>query len=292
MEPAINVRIDARSHRQAMDWSLVLVSQGIECTIEEDGTGRWGLVVSAQEHARARQSIDLYRAENRHWHWRQELFKPGLLFDWASLLWLVLLVTFFVLSNERPMVESAGVMDKAGLARGQWWRLFTAMWLHADVAHLASNGSIGLVLLGLTMGRYGTGAGLLAAYLAGVGGNLMDWMLAPGPRVSLGASGLLMGCLGLLAAQSLTLWHRSPRNRKLIVSGIFGGIMLFVLLGLNPGSDLLAHAGGFLTGLLLGSIFTPVTRVRQTGRRDLLAGITFGLLVMVPWAIGLGRAAR
>jgi membrane associated rhomboid family serine protease len=292
MEPA-TAKIPARSHRQAMEWSLVLVSQGIECLIERDGEGEaWELVVPAQDFSRARQSIDLYRAENRHWHWRQELFRPGLVFDWISLFWLALLLMFFWLGTSRPGFQLAGVLDTAALSHGQWWRLFTAVWLHADAAHLASNAGIGLVLLGLTMGRYGTGIGLLAAYLAGVGGNLMDWMLAPSPRESLGASGLVMGCLGLLAVQSVRLWRNSPQTRKLLVTAVFAGIMLFIFLGLNPGSDLLAHAGGFLSGLVLAGVFAPFPGLRQAGKANLLAGCTFALLVVLPWWMALPHPRR
>ena len=42
------------------------------------------------------------------------------------------------------------------------------MWLHADVGHFATNATFGLVLLGLVMGRYGTGVGLLAAHGIGL----------------------------------------------------------------------------------------------------------------------------
>ncbi len=87
-------------------------------------------------------------------------------------------------------------MDGAAVAHGQWWRLFTAIWLHADLAHLATNATIGLLLLGLAMGRYGTGAGLLAAYLAGAGGNLVAGLISLQPHRSLGASGMVIGCLG------------------------------------------------------------------------------------------------
>lgn len=288
---SVTAKIPARSHRQAMEWSLVLVSQGIECTIQQDPQGAaWELLVSSDDFPRARQSIDLYRAENRHWHWRQELFQPGLLFDWASLLWVVLVLVFYWLSRSRPGIESAGLMDTAALSRGQWWRLFTGMWLHADPAHLASNTSIGFVLLGLTLGRYGTGLGFLAVYLAGAGGNLLDWMLAPSPRHSLGASGLVMGGLGLLAAQSVFLWNHSPRARKLIITAFFAGIMLFVLFGLNPGSDLLAHGGGFVSGLVLAGVCAPFLKLRHQGKLNLIAGLAFALLIIIPWWLALTRA--
>jgi len=45
--------------------------------------------------------------------------------------------------------------------------------------HLASNLSIGFVLLGLVMGRWGTATGMLAALLAGIGGNVGNWLLQP-----------------------------------------------------------------------------------------------------------------
>ena len=111
-----------------------------------------------------------------------------------------------------------------------------------SVGHFATNATFGLVLLGLVMGRYGTGAGLLATYLAGAGGNVIAWLLFTGPYRSVGASGMVLGCLGLLAVQSFSLWRQTPHAGKYIVSGIVGGVMLFVLLGLTPGTDVLASS--------------------------------------------------
>ena len=44
--------IPTRSRKQARDWSLVLISQGIEATILHE-EGAWVLLVSPAEHARA-----------------------------------------------------------------------------------------------------------------------------------------------------------------------------------------------------------------------------------------------
>ena len=293
MEPA-TARISARSRQQAMDWSLVLVSQGIETAIDysEDGAG-WGLLIVEQDYERALTAIRQYRLENRRWLWRQEVFRPGLLFDWGSLAWVCLLVFFYWL-NTRTDLQSAGIMDSGAVLRGQWWRLFTAIWLHGDIAHLAANATIGLVLLGLAMGLYGTGAGLLAAYLAGAGGNIIAWLLSAELHRSLGSSGMVMGSLGLLAVQSFSFWRQTPRAGKYIVSGIFGGVMLFVLLGLTPGTDVLAHFGGFATGLVLGGILTLIPGVAQKAKTNLVCGLLFALLVIVPWCLALSKvvAAR
>ena len=288
MEPAI-ARIPARSRQQAMDWSLVLISQEIETTIDfsEDGAG-WGLLVAAQDHDQALGAIRQYQLENRRWPWRQEMFRPGLLFDWGSLAWVCLIAVFYSL-NTHADLHSAGLMDSAAVAHGQWWRLFTGIWLHADLGHLAANATLGVILLGLAMGRYGTGVGLLAAYLAGAGGNVIAWLLSGEPHRSLGSSGMVMGCLGLLAVQSFSLWRRTPHSAKHIVSGIVGGVLLFVLLGLTPGTDVLAHAGGFATGVLLGGLLTLTPGIAQRAGINFFSGLTFALLVIVPWWLALSR---
>ena len=221
--------------------------------------------------------------------WRREIPGAGILFDWGSLAWVFLLILFFWL-NPLADFQAAGFMDGSAVAQGQWWRLFTAIWLHADLGHLAANASIGLVLLGLAMARYGTGAGLLAAYLTGAGGNLLAWLLSSEPHHSLGASGMVLGSLGLLAVQSFSLWRQTPRAAKYIVSGIVGGVMLFVLLGLAPGTDVLAHFGGFATGLLLGSLMALIPGLAQKAGTNLVCGLLFALLVIVPWWLAFSSA--
>ncbi len=270
-----------------MDWSLVLVSQGIETTIAqpEKGAG-WGLLVAPHDCEKALDAIRQYRIENRGWPWQQQVFKPGFLFDWGSLAWVILLVFFFWLST-RLDLHSAGIMDSVRISHGQWWRLFTAIWLHADLAHLGSNATLGLVLLGLAMGRYGTGVGLLAGYLTGAGGNLAAWLVASEAHRSLGASGMVMGCLGLLAMQSFSLWKQTRHAAKYIYSGIFAGVMLFVLFGLAPGTDVMAHFGGFVSGLLLGAALIRMPGLTQSAAANLLSGLGFTLLVIVPWWLGL-----
>ena len=319
-------RIPARSRREAMDWSLVLLSQGIEPVIDcTEDTAAWGLIVSAEDYESAQAAIHLYELENRRWPWRRELFRPGFLFDWGSLAWVALLV-FFYWTDNRTDLRSTGIMSSVAVSHYEWWRLFTAIWLHADLAHLAGNAVIGFVLLGLTMARYGTGVGLLTAYLAGAGGNMVVWLLSPGPHLSLGASGMVTGALGLLAMQSPAL-HRMGNGRvraepsdgstgrrvllrrdgaaangelpqgkgsksvlypsRRFVTGVLAGTLLFVLLGLAPGTDVLAHAGGFVSGIILGGLLKLVPLSAQKARLNLLGGLVFVLLVVWPWWLAL-----
>ena len=286
MEPVgfESARIPARSQRQALDWSLVLLSQEIECAIDYSELG-WALVVPYHDYERALATLRQYQIENRHWPWRQ-MIHQDILFDWASLAWVGLLILFFVLDGKGVDLKEAGMMDSVAVSHGQWWRLCTAIFLHADLGHLASNAGFGLVFLGLVMGVYGTGTGLLAAFLTGVGGNALTWIIDPAHR-SLGASGMVMGCLGLLAAQSIWLWRENPKAFRLTVSSVAAGLMLFLLLGSDPKTDVLAHFGGFASGVLLGSLLSALKKQSLNQTSNLIAGATFTVLVVVSWCLAL-----
>ena len=181
-------------------------------------------------------------------------------------------------------------MDGAALAQGDWWRLFTATWLHADLGHIAMNAVFGFLFLGLVMGRYGPGVGLLAAYLAGVGGNIIAWLVYDETYRGLGASGVVMGALGLLAIQSVVhLKRRNTNTFRLFASGLLAGVLLFVFLGVSPGTDVVAHLGGFITGLLFGSLLAIAPRLTHRPRVNLAAGILFAALVILPWWWGFNH---
>src|SRR5438309_507896 len=92
--------IAARSKQQALDWSLVLLSQGIENTIDrgmEDG--RWRLLVDGNDSQRAIQALRQYRTENRAPVWVRALPWTDLVFDWRSLAWFLLLTVIFFLGQ-------------------------------------------------------------------------------------------------------------------------------------------------------------------------------------------------
>lgn len=282
-----------------MDWGLVLASQGLEPTLEPPNEAEgWALSISFHEHQKALEAIRLYEQENRRWPWRREFISPGLLFDWGSLAWVVLLCLFFW-AAPRMDLAAVGVMDNLAISRGQWWRLFTAIWLHADAAHLAGNATIGFLLLGLTMARFGTGAGLLAAYLSGAMGNCIVWLLSSKVRLGLGASGMVLACLGLLAIYSAapalrsTALRRQPSSpsnpalSKQLLGGVAAAAMLFVLLGASPGTDVFTHASSFASGIALGALTLRVPRSPQQAGFNIFCGLSFVILVVLPWWLAL-----
>jgi rhomboid protease GluP len=146
---------------------------------------------------------------------------------------------------------------------GEWWRVFTALFLHANLLHLGMNGA-GLWLFGSAvekaMGRWRF---LLVFLLAGALGNLLSASVAR-YDVAVGASG---GIFGVIGAFAVAVWRlRSPMyfalRRRLL---FFLALMVtadFTIGGLEPQIDNLAHVGGFVAGILIAAVLYPRNKKR------------------------------
>jgi membrane associated rhomboid family serine protease len=279
--------IRARSQRLAFDYSLVLLSQGIESTVLHDDAG-WRLTLRPEEQERARSVLAQYRRENRGWAWRERLADAGAQLHWGALLWCFFLAFFYWWAEFGGAgLKSHGQMSNAAVREeGEWWRLFTAMTLHADLGHLAANLTAGFLTLGLAMNRWGAGVALLAAWFAGALGNGADLLLYSEAHRSLGASGMVMGGLGLLAVPPFRSLDPGSNRRRSVLRGLLGGMLLFVLLGLNPASDVVAHTGGFVVGVLLGFCLAalPQPAVRHPAA-NLVCGTALTGTAMLVWSL-------
>lgn len=242
----------AHSERQAMDWGLVLASQGIEAVIEPASTsGAWTLQVPAGDWERAREAIRLFRRENRRFAWRRELPSAGVVFHHGAILWAAALILVHVF---RDSLLSAGRFDSEVVRAGAWWRAFTATSLHSDVAHLAANTLTGGVAMGFAMGRFGPGTTLALTLAAGAAGNAFAMAARGTPYLGLGASGVVMGAVGLLTGHAVTWWKVSRHASRRVLGGLAAGSFLFLVVGVDPAADVLAHFGGFLGGTVLGAL--------------------------------------
>ncbi len=136
------------------------------------------------------------------------------------------------------------------LEKGEFWRLFTANWFHADIFHLLSN-MVGLLLFGLMLENAVLKWQYLLIYIcSGLIGNIASLFLAESYIYSLGASGCIFG---VLAASFVV-------NRRFDPAAIGLGIVFsifFVILSIAPQVDTWAHAFGALGGIIFGYIFTP-----------------------------------
>ena len=120
--------------------------------------------------------------------------------------------------------------------------------------------------------------------------NFANWLFQP-DRHSLGASTVVMGCIGLLA---LTPRANTPTDLhpwRGIFGGIAGAAMLFMLHGLDPRTDVLAHAGGFITGLGLAVALRASSTVTRGKASPHVATLLFAILLLASWT-GAMRAAN
>ncbi len=279
--------LECRSRAQALDWSLVLISQGIESVIGQRAEDRaWFVEVAEADLARAQESVRAYERENAT-VWRREVKGTGMLFDARAAFWFVALTFFhFFAAGSATNFRSLGLMDRDAVLHGEWWRLFTATTLHGDAAHLATNAATGFVFLGLAMGGYGAGVAFLLSLLGGALGNVATILLHESPFRNLGASGFVMASLGLLAAQSVAL---APDEKRLvrIGRGVIAGALLVVLLGFSEKSDVVAHVGGFLAGVALGAVALRLRGLLLKSSLQILAAAVGVTIVVATWAFAL-----
>lgn len=290
--PPGHAAIPTPSTTEAEEWSLVLASQNISYTlVHDDPENRWYLVVTETDVSRATQAIEQYEHENRGWTLCQRLPWSHLLFHWGSLFWVISILLFHIFTTQVVVRgHELGMMSNTAVARGQWWRMFTAVTLHADAAHLAANAGIGFVLLGFAMARFGAGWALLMAFLAGAAGNALGFALYPPAHNGLGASGMVMGALGLVAVQTVGVLRQHGQVRRLLFSGLIVGLFMFILLGTDPQSDIVAHAGGFLGGILLGGFLLALPdRWQQSWVANMLALLAMAVLTVTAWWLAIPR---
>jgi membrane associated rhomboid family serine protease len=161
--------------------------------------------------------------------------------------------TFFIIDygvlGSAPLGFTDGTFKLIGVGHGEWYRLVTGGFLHANILHLGMN-MFGLWILGsqleAAVGRLRFAVVYGSALLAGSFGVML---LAP-HEPTVGASGAIFGLLGLaLAAQR-------SQGINIMQSGL-GGILLinlaftFGVRGISIGGHIGGLIGGYLCGVVL-----------------------------------------
>ena len=282
--------IPARSRQKAMDWSLVLASQAIGVSIHHDtDQDRWSLGVESADVGRAIAAIRQYEVENRRKFWRQRVPVAGIVFHRGVAVWLAFLVMVFWLARSNPgRLAEAGLMDSRAVLLGEWWRLFTAVTLHLDAAHLIANLTAGGLLLGMAMASLGPGRVLLLTFIAGAAGNLAGLLIYGPDHRALGASGMVLGALGLMTAESAMQGAEAGVRILSARGALLGGLLLFVLLGLNPSADVVGHVGGFVAGLVFGLASSKANVASSAGAKlNVICLAILSALVAATWTLAL-----
>jgi membrane associated rhomboid family serine protease len=162
-----------------------------------------------------------------------------------------------------------------GLIDGEYYRLFTSMFLHYGLIHLLMN-MWALWVLGRALEAMLGPARFLALYLvSGFGGSVAVYLFANPHAETVGASGAIFG---LFAALIILL-----RRMRLSVAGVLPVLIINLVFTFSvPGISIAGHLGGLVTGGLVAAglayapkdVRTPVQIAAVGATTLLLAALT------------------
>src|SRR5262245_42887980 len=184
------------SRTQADDWALVLESAAIGHRVDEND-GHFALVIDDADVAAATQALAGFDEEGA-----PEQQPPAPDHGWSplGLVCAIALTAMFLLTRKGEVWFTAGTASSERIMHGAWWLAVTALTLHADAIHLASNAVASLLFMS-AVGRWlGGGLGAVLILLSGAAGNLLTAIRHHQTNhLSLGASTATFAALGLVA---------------------------------------------------------------------------------------------
>lgn len=176
-------------------------------------------------------------------------------------------IVFFLerFGNDAAVIDRYALQPNEMHYLHQYYRAFTAMFLHANFQHILFN-MIALLIVGpaveVLLGR----VRFLALYLiAGLGGSVCSYLLSPANILGLGASGAIMGVLGAYVVIGL--------RRRLPIAPVVALLVLNLAIGFTGGIDWRAHLGGVATGALLAFVYDYAGGLRD---RTAALAVTIG----------------
>jgi membrane associated rhomboid family serine protease len=154
-------------------------------------------------------------------------------------------------SSERLL--SLGALQPYLIANGEFWRLFSAMFLHLNLFHILFN-AWALWVFGTMVERdFGTGRFLAIFFVSGFLASVTSYAFGPTVVIGVGASGAIFGVFGAFVEYNYRRRHLALAAANLRFAMTL--ILINALLALAWGTiDWRAHLGGFVAGLAAGFV--------------------------------------
>lgn len=298
MCPSVPVEVYRSRHLADCDErAFMLIAVGVPSAIGRDG-GLYQVFVEEASAAAAHGHLERYELESRP---RPPLppAPPAQPHAWlgAAIYAAVLYGAALALGQGFGPLDAFWLGDLSGarVQSGEWWRVFTALTLHLDIAHFMGNLGAGSLLGWLAGRRLGPGIAWALILIAAAGANLLEACFGPAEHRSAGASTAVFAALGLLAAYEWSDRRTRPRpvRRPGRLAPLIAGVILLGFLGAGTGAaddttDLVAHAAGFALGALCGALAArPGIRRALRHVPQWLAGtIALGAIVAA-WALAI-----
>lgn len=181
--------------------------------------------------------------------------------NWVNLLMVALNIVVFIVAEFFGDTENAAYMLRIGAAYtpwilgGEWYRLFTSMFLHFGIGHLFNNMVLLLFLGDMLEEMVGKWRYLLIYLGGGLIGNILSMYLQTKTgdmSISAGASGAVFAVIGGIL---IVLIKHKGRIENMTAKRVLFVIVLSIYHGFQTtGVDNAAHIGGVAGGILLTSI--------------------------------------
>lgn len=208
----------------------------------------------------------------------EDIFKPKTVIVTKVLMAVCILYFIYIASVTKGDLSALNLLDyganyKPFIKDGEWYRLFSCIFIHASFIHLLFN-MYALKILGYQLESYLGKLKFATVFIvSGLVGSLSSAVLTN--AVSVGASGAIFGLLGS--------YIYFAYNYRLVLGNslktdIIPVVLINLLIGvLVPGIDIFAHIGGFVAGL-----FTTMA-IGVPGKKNASASIngTICLLLLI-----------
>jgi len=252
-------------------YRLILSSTGISYHLRED-EHRWDILVNDKDYEKALIVIEQYLKENPEVQKTEDplYYKYQRTFTgiWVSIILIACHVAIAIGDKSDLFVKKYG-SSAFHVLHGELYRSVTSLMLHANTLHLIGN-IAGIAIFGTAVCTImGWGVGWLIILATGIVGNLTNALLYKSGHISVGASTAIFGAIGILSAYQFFMKFKQSGQKIKAFLPLSCGLALLGILGSGEHSDLMAHLFGFLSGILLGSLYSqfvkrPTTKAYQT----------------------------
>jgi rhomboid protease GluP len=180
---------------------------------------------------------------------------------WIAFLMVLICYAFSVYfwSVDQQQASALLAIPEKVFKSNEWWRLFTALFIHADLQHFLSNAIMLFILGYLVSGYFGLGLYPLWAILLSAVTNFFSLLSYPENAALLGASGMVY----VLAGLWISLYFFIQRNlsvpqRLFRVAGVV--LIVFFPTQFEPNVSYRTHGFGLFVGIVFGVIYFLIHR--------------------------------
>jgi membrane associated rhomboid family serine protease len=173
-----------------------------------------------------------------------------------------------------------GAMQPIAVASGQFWRLFTAMFLHAGILHIALNAYFFYLFGRMVEGSLGRTWMVVIYMVSGFVASVASYAFGPISILAVGASGAIAGVFGAFIAYAYRRRHMAMYAANLRMALTVIVLNAVIAFGYRA-IDWRAHVGGLIAGFAIGYL-ADQPAARQ--RRSLAIG---GVMVLVGIGVAL-----